>query len=112
MKASVGYNIDWMPEKTCEDKKCPFHGEISVRGSIFEGVVVSTSMDKTAIVSWESMVKDTKYYRYFKTKSKVAAHNSDCVNAKVGDKVLIGETRPLSKTKHFAIIKVVQNESN
>jgi len=108
MKSNVGYNIDEMPQNTCEDKKCPFHGEVSVRGSIFEGTVVSTSMDKTAIVEWGSMVKDTKYSRYFKTKSKVAVHNPECLNAKVGNKVLIGETKPLSKTKHFAILKVVE----
>lgn len=107
MKTSVGYNIDSMPETVCEDSKCPFHGEVSVRGSIFEGTVVSTSMDKTAIVKWENMIKDSKYSRYFKTKSKVAAHNPECINAKVGDKVVIGETRPLSKTKHFAIVKVI-----
>lgn len=107
MKTSVGYDIDSMPETVCEDKKCPFHGEVSVRGSTFEGTVVSTSMDKTAIVEWENMIKDSKYSRYYKTRSKVAAHNPVCINAKVGDKVLIGETRPLSKTKHFAIVKVI-----
>jgi len=107
MKTNVGYNIDWKPETECSDSKCPYHGEISVRGSLFEGVVVSDSMDKTVKVEWESMVKDTKYSRYFKTRSKVAAHNSECINAKKGDKVIIAETRPLSKTKHFAIVRVL-----
>lgn len=108
MKASVGYNIDWKPEKSCDDKKCPHHGEVSVRGSIFEGTVVSDSMDKSIKVEWDNMVKDPKYNRYFKTTSRVIAHNPSCVNAKKGDKVIVGETRPLSKTKHFAVLRVLE----
>lgn len=107
MKTSVGYNIDWKPESECNDSKCPFHGETSVRGTTFEGVVVSDSMDKTVKVEWENMVKDKKYSRYLKSKSKVAAHNPDCVKAKKGDKVLIAETKPLSKTKHFAVVRIL-----
>jgi small subunit ribosomal protein S17 len=108
MKASVGYNIDSKPSQKCDDTKCPHHGEISIRGVIFEGVVVSDSMDKSVKVEWENMVKDPKYNRYYKTRSRVTAHNPICINAKKGDKVLIGETRPLSKTKHFAILKVIE----
>ncbi len=112
MKTSVGYNVEWKPEQSCDDNKCPYHGQVSVRGSMFEGIVVSTSMDKTAIVQWDNIVKDPKYSRYYKSRSKVAAHSPACINAKVGDKVLIAETRPLSKTKHFVILKVIENESN
>ena len=108
MKASVGYNIDWKPEKECEDSKCPYHGKVSVRGSIFEGFVVSDAMNNTVKVEWDNMVKDKKYSRYFKTRSKVSAHNPQCIAAKEGDKVLIGETRPLSKTKHFVVLKVLE----
>ncbi len=108
MKSSVGYNIEFKPKTECEDVNCPYHGSLSVRGKIVEGVVTSDSMDRTVKVEWESMIKDTKYSRYYKSKSKVAAHNPDCVKAKKGDKVLIGETRPLSKTKHFAVLKVIE----
>jgi len=110
MKSTIGYNIDYKPETECTDSKCPHHGEVSVRGKMFEGVVISDSMDRTVKVEWENMVKDEKYSRYFKTRSSVKAHNPDCVKAKVGDKVVIGETRPLSKTKHFAVLKVVGDD--
>lgn len=113
MKKSVGYNIDEMPQKVSDnDSKCPFYGSTSVRGKIFEGVVVSDSMTRTVKVEWETTVKSTKFNRYFKKKTKVAAHNPDAVGAKKGDRVVIGETRPLSKTKHFVVLKVVKNESN
>jgi small subunit ribosomal protein S17 len=108
MKSEIGYNIDFKPESACNNAKCPFHGSVSVRGKLFEGVVVSDSMDKSVKVEWSNLVRDKKYNRYFKTRSKVIAHNPECINAKVGDKVVIGETRPLSKTKHFAVLKVIE----
>ena len=109
MKTSIGYNINYKPETSEEnDPNCPHHGNISVRGKIFEGVVISDSMNKTVKVAWENLEKDSKYSRYFKKKSKVAAHNPVCISAKKGDKVLIGETKPISKTKHFVVLKVIK----
>ena len=108
MKVSVGYNIDYKPKEECNDEKCPYHGKTSVRGKFFEGIVVSDSMARTVKVEWETLVKDDKFSRYFKVKSSVSAHNPDCIKAKKGDKVLIGETRPLSKTKHFVVLRVFE----
>jgi small subunit ribosomal protein S17 len=65
-------------------------------------------MNNSVIVGWDNMIKDKKYARYLKTRSKVSAHNPECISAKKGDKVLIGETRPLSKTKHFVVLKVLE----
>jgi len=109
MKKSIGYNVDFMADKdSTNDKKCPFTGTTSVRGKMFEGIVVSSAMARTVKVQWETMVKDTKYNRYLKNRTKVAAHNPDVIGAKVGDTVLIGECRPLSKTKHFTVLKIVK----
>ncbi len=108
MKKNVGYGLDYKPENPdVVDKKCPYYGEVSVRGKTFEGIVVSDKMDKTVKVQWDRLVKDSKYNRYLKKRTKVSAHNPPSINAKQGDKVLIGETRPLSKTKHFAVLKVI-----
>lgn len=113
MKKTIGYNVDFKPEEVSnKDKKCPFGGDVSVRGKLFEGTVVSANMAKTVKVEWETMVKDSKYNRYLKKRTKVAAHNSDAVSAKLGDKVLIGECRPLSKTKHFVVLKVIERAQN
>ncbi|HDD05077.1 MAG TPA: 30S ribosomal protein S17 [Candidatus Aenigmarchaeota archaeon] len=90
----------------CNDKKCPFHGKVRIRGKKFEGVVVSAKAEKTAIVEWERYYKLRKYERYEKRKTRVAAHNPPCINAKEGDKVVIAECRPLSRTKKFVIIEV------
>lgn len=113
MKKSVGYNIEEVPEKVSDnDSKCPYYGNVSVRGKNFEGVVVSDSMTRTVKVEWETMVKSGKFNRYYKKKTKVLAHNPDAIGARKGDKVIIGECRPLSKTKHFVVLKVKKNESN
>ncbi len=108
MKTSVGYNLEYKPKEECFDEKCPYHGKTSVRGKIFEGTVTSDAMSRTVKVEWETLVKDKKFSRYYKVKSKVSAHNPDCIKAKKGDKVLIGETRPLSKTKHFVVLRVIE----
>ncbi len=109
MKASIGYNIDYSPKSVCSgDPNCPFHGTLSIRGKTFNGIVTSDSMRRTVKVEWENLVKDPKYSRYYKNRSRVSAHNPDCIKAKKGDRVLIAECRPISKTKHFVVVKVIE----
>lgn len=93
--------------KECSDPHCPFHGSLRVRGRTFEGVVKSDKMTRTVTVEWSRMTKVPKYKRYIVKRSKVKAHNPDCINAKSGNKVIISECRPLSKTKKFVVVKVV-----
>lgn len=90
----------------CNDLKCPKHGKISVRGNVLEGTVVSAKPQKTVTVKIKSIRKVPKYERYKKVGSKIHAHNPECINAKEGDTVVIGETRKLSKTKAFVVMEV------
>ncbi len=107
---SIGIKGIEAPVKKCDDANCPFHGSLSIRGRIFEGVVKSDKMAKTVTVEWSRMIKIPKYNRYIVKRSRVKAHNTECINARVGDKVLISECRPLSKTKKFVVIKVVSHK--
>ena len=67
------------------------------------GVVVSDKMDKTVVVTVSRFYKHPKYKKYVKATKKYKAHDEE--NAyKVGDNVMIEETRPISKDKHFKII--------
>jgi len=96
------------PEKECDDPNCPFHGSLSVRGIVLEGTVVSDKMDKTVVVEREYLHYVRKFRRYERRRSKIHAHNPPCINAKKGDKVLIAETRPISKTVSFVVVKILE----
>lgn len=108
----IGIEVE-SPKKECNDKKCPFHGEIKVRGRTFVGKILKKDTNKTAVVEWKRLVKLSKYERFEDKRSKVSAHNPLCIDAQKGDSVLIVETRPLSKTKKFVIVQVMKkNESD
>jgi small subunit ribosomal protein S17 len=96
---------------TCSDANCPMHGKVRMHGRVFEGTVVSDKMQLTVTVQWPRQRYVPKYERYFKTRSKIKAHNSPCVAAKAGDKVRIAECRPISKTVNFVVMEVL-NETN
>ena len=74
---------------------------------IREGVVVSSSMDKTVVVTVSRLVKHPRYKKYVKRRSRFKAHDeqNECG---VGDRVTIAETRPLSKQKRWRIQKIVE----
>jgi len=74
-------------------------------GRTFTGIVVSDRMARTVTVAWERRHYVPKYQRYERRYSKVKAHNPPEIDAKTGEKVTIKETRPISKTKHFIVIK-------
>jgi len=93
------------PEEGCNDPACPFHGTLSVRGQILNGVVVSSKMDKTAIVQREIKRFIPKYERFEKRTHNYAVHNPPCLNVQRGDIVKIMECRPLSKSKSFVVIE-------
>jgi small subunit ribosomal protein S17 len=71
------------------------------------GVVTSDKMDKSIVVSVLRKVKHPKYGKFVKKTTKFVAHDekNDC---KIGDTVLIMETRPLSKTKNWRLIEVLE----
>ncbi|MDY6951873.1 MAG: 30S ribosomal protein S17 [Thermodesulfobacteriota bacterium] len=71
------------------------------------GTVVSDKMDKTIIVSVDRIVKDPVYKKYVRRRSKCVAHDENNV-CNVGDKVMVVETRPLSKTKRWRVHEVME----
>ena len=89
------------------DSKCPWTGNVSIRGRILRGVIKSTKMDRTVVVRRDYLHWVTKYQRYEKRHMNFAAHLSPAFPIhKVGDEVVAGQCRPLSKTVRFNVLKV------
>ena len=80
---------------------------LKLHGKEFVGTVISDRATKTVTVEWERRRLVSKYERYEKRYSRVYAHNPITINAKMGDTVRIQETRPLSKTKNFVVVEVL-----
>ncbi len=74
-----------------------------------KGTVVSDKMDKTCVVAVNRLKKDQRYLKYLKTTKKYKAHDEEN-KFKVGDEVIIEETRPLSKEKRWRITGYVKKE--
>ncbi|KAH1042261.1 hypothetical protein AAZX31_09G088100 [Glycine max] len=94
-------------EGTYIDKKCPFTGNVSIRGRILAGTCHSAKMTRTIIVRRNYLHFIKKYQRYEKRHSNIPAHTSPCFRVKEGDHVIIGQCRPISKTVRFNVLKVI-----
>jgi small subunit ribosomal protein S17 len=72
-----------------------------------EGLIVSDKMDKTVVVAVEDRVKHALYGKVLRRTSKLKAHdeNNECG---MGDRVLIMETRPLSATKRWRVVEILE----
>jgi small subunit ribosomal protein S17 len=73
------------------------------------GIVVRDKMDKTVVIEVEKFLKHPKYHKYLKTKKRYKAHDEKN-QCHVGDKVLIMESRPLSKEKRWVVQGIVAKE--
>jgi len=92
------------PRARCDDRHCPFHGRLPLRGQILEGVVVSAAMQRTAVVERTLLHFVPKFERYEKRRRRYLAHAPPCLHIAIGHRVRIAETRPLSKLVAFCII--------
>ncbi len=84
------------------------HGGLTPRGIQLTGKVVSDKAKRTVIVETDFARYVYKYERFLRKRSRIPAHNPECINAKVGNIVNIAETRRLSKTKTFVVTGIVK----
>ena len=71
------------------------------------GTIISNKMDKTVVVMTERLIKHPLYKKYIRQRNKFKAHDNDN-SCHIGDKVLITETRPLSKTKRWRVSRILE----
>jgi len=88
---------------TATEAKAVLRGDRKVR----EGLVVSDKMEKTIVVELEDREKHPRYSKVIRRTSKVKAHDAEGL-AGIGDRVLLAETRPLSATKRWRLVEVVE----
>ncbi len=98
------------PTNICEDPNCPFHGELSLRGRILTGNVVSTKMRGTIVIQRDFDYYVPKYQRYERRRSKITAHLPPCIEVKDGDMVRIAQCRKLAKTVDFVVVEKITKE--
>ncbi|MDX1582172.1 MAG: 30S ribosomal protein S17 [Thermoanaerobaculia bacterium] len=84
--------------------------ERSRRQTTKVGTVVSDKMDKTVVVSVENIMKHPFYHKYVKKTSKFLAHDEEN-QCQEGDRVVIQESRPLSKKKRWSVREIVSRAS-
>ncbi|MBL0713346.1 MAG: 30S ribosomal protein S17 [Desulfosarcina sp.] len=70
------------------------------------GTVIRNKMNKTVVVKVERLVKHSIYHKYIRRRSRFAAHD-EANSCRVGDKVMITESRPLSKMKKWRVSKII-----
>ncbi|GIU82122.1 MAG: hypothetical protein KatS3mg006_1186 [Pyrinomonadaceae bacterium] len=99
---------DAKPEENKQDSTSGSEGAKKIKRRRTEkiGVVVSDKMTKTVVVMVERLVKHPKYRKYVRRRKKFMAH--DELGAKIGDKVKIVETRPLSARKRWRVVEILQ----
>ncbi len=105
MTKNIGVKVE-EPKRECSDKNCPFHGELSIRGKLFEGKVTGNKAKQTITLQKDNAIYFTKFKRYARGKSTIHAHVPGCIDIESGDHVLTAECRPISKSVCYVVIEV------
>lgn len=93
------------------DKNCPFTGGLVVKKELFTGKVVKRDTNKSATIEWFRYFYVPKYERYEMRRSRLRVHNPPCLDAQVGQTVVVAKTRPLSKTKNHVILQILSGNN-
>jgi small subunit ribosomal protein S17 len=98
-------------KQNCNDRLCPFHGQISLRGRTFKGTVIK-KFPKRVVIEFERTLYIKKFERYSKRKTKLHARLPDCIASEIniGDYIEINECRPISKIIHFIATKKIHGK--
>jgi len=98
-------------EGTYVDKKCPWTGNVTIRGKMITGVIKTTKMKNTCIIRKDYLHYITKYQRFEKRHKNTPVHVSPAFRISPGDEILAGQCRPISKTVRFNMLKTIRAAS-
>ena len=107
MTKNIGLPVKEPKKEAVENEKNnPFNGSLSIRGKLFEGIVINAKAKGTAVIQKESPIYFKKFKRFGRSKNKIHAHIPSNLNVQKGDHVVAAECRPISKSVSFVIVEV------
>jgi small subunit ribosomal protein S17 len=105
MTRNIGLKVK-EPSRECDDRNCPFHGGLSIRGKLFNGKVTGNKARQTITLQKDAPIYFNKFKRYARGKSTIHAHVPRCIDVESGDTVVTAECKPISKSVSFVVVEV------
>jgi len=107
MTRNIGLPLKEPKKKSVENEiNNPFNGSLTIRGKLFEGIVINAKAKGTVVIQKESPVYFKKFKRFGRSKNKIHAHVPSNLNVQKGDYVVAAECRPISKSVSFVVVEV------
>jgi small subunit ribosomal protein S17 len=107
MTRNIGLPVKELKKKPIENENNnPFNGSLSIRGKIFEGIVINAKAKGTVVIERESLIEFSKFKRFGRSKNKIHAHVPSNLDIQEGDYVVAAECRPISKSVSFVVVEV------
>ena len=107
MTRNIGLPVKESKNKIKENEKNnPFNGSLTIRGKLFEGIVINAKAKKTVVIQKDLPIYFTKFKRYGRGKNKIHAHVPSNLNVEEGDHVVAAECRLISKSVSFVVVEV------
>tara|TARA_B100001750_G_C15404507_1_gene544386 strand:- start:208 stop:537 length:330 start_codon:yes stop_codon:yes gene_type:complete len=107
MTRNIGLPVKEPKNKPLEkEKNNPFNGSLTIRGKLFEGIVINAKAKKTVVIQKDLPIYFTKFKRYGRGKNKIHAHVPSNLNVEEGDHVVAAECRLISKSVSFVVVEV------
>ena len=107
MTRNIGLPVKEPKKKSVKNEiNNPFNGSLTIRGKLFEGIVINAKAKGTAVIQKESPIYFTKFKRFGRSKNKIHAHIPSNLDVREGDHVIAAECRPISKSVSFVIVEV------
>ena len=107
MTKNIGLPVKEPKKEAVENESNnPFNGSLTIRGKLFEGIVINAKAKGTAVIQKESPIYFKKFKRYGRSKNQIHAHVPSNINVQEGDHVIAAECRPISKSVSFVVVEV------
>ena len=107
MTRNIGLPVKEPKKNSVENEiNNPFNGSLTIRGKLFEGIVINAKAKGTVVIQKESPIYFKKFKRFGRSKNKIHAHVPSNLNVQKVDYVVAAECRPISKSVSFVVVEV------